>query len=88
MRFMVVERFRGGDPAPVYARFRERGRMLPEGVTYIDSWVAADGRCCYQLMECSAEAALAPWLDAWRDLVDFEVVAVVDSATAAKRFGQ
>ena len=88
MRFMVIERFRNGDPGPVYARFRERGRMLPDGVTYLDSWVAADGTCCYQLMECMSEADLKPWLDAWSDLVDFEVVAVTDSATAASTFGR
>ena len=85
MRFMVVERFR--DAAAVYERFAARGRMLPEGVRYIDSWVAADGSRCYQLMECAQEADLRPWLDAWGDLVDFEVVEVTDSATAAARFG-
>ncbi|MEQ9609501.1 MAG: DUF3303 family protein, partial [Kiloniellaceae bacterium] len=79
---------RNGDAGPVYARFAEQGRILPEGVTYLDSWVAADGRCCYQLMECAAEEDLAPWLAAWSDLVDFEVVPVVDSAAAAARFGR
>jgi len=86
MRFMVIERFRNGDPAPVYKRFAERGRLLPDGVTYLDSWVAADGSHCYQLMECEAASDLEPWLDAWSDLVDFEVVPVVGSATAAARF--
>jgi len=84
MRFMVIERFR--DAASVYRRFAERGRMIPEGVRYLDSWVAADGSHCYQLMECDAEADLQPWLDAWADLVDFEVVAVTDSASAASTF--
>jgi len=88
MRVMVIERFRNGDAGPVYARFAEKGRMLPEGVTYLDSWVAADGTCCYQLMECVSEEDLAPWLAAWNDLVDFEVVPVVDSAAAAARFGR
>lgn len=88
MRFMVIERFRDDDPAPVYPRFAERGRMLPESVTYLDSWVAADGTCCYQLMDCARESDLAPWLDAWADLVEFEVVPVLDSATAAAKFGK
>ena len=84
MLFMVIERFR--DSAAVYSRFAEKGRLLPEGVTYLDSWVAEDGSRCYQLMECAEEEDLEPWLAAWGDLVDFEVVPVVDSATAAKSF--
>jgi hypothetical protein len=84
MRFMVIERFR--DAAAVYRRFGAQGRMIPEGVRYIDSWVAADGSHCYQLMECTQEADLRPWIEAWADLVDFEVVAVTDSATAAQSF--
>lgn len=84
MRFMVIERFR--DTAAVYARFAEKGRMIPPGVTYANSWVAADGSHCYQLMDCAREADLQPWIDAWSDLVDFEVVPVTDSATAAKTF--
>lgn len=83
MLFMVIERFR--DTAAVYARFAEKGRMIPDGVSYVNSWVAADGSHCYQLMDCAREADLQPWLDAWRDLVDFEVVPVTDSATAAQR---
>jgi len=84
MRFMVIERFR--DAATVYRRFEASGRMIPEGVSYVDSWVAADGSHCYQLMDCASEADLQPWIDAWSDLVDFEVVAVTDSATASGKF--
>jgi hypothetical protein len=84
MLFMVIERFR--DSAAVYARFVEKGRLLPEGVIYLDSWVAEDGSRCYQLMECAGGEDLEPWLAAWGDLIDFEVVPVVDSATAAQSF--
>ena len=86
MRFMVIEWFRNGDPGPVYKRFVERGRMVPEGVRYVDSWVAADGTHCYQLMECEKTTDLHPWIDAWSDLVDFELVPVTDSTTAAGKF--
>jgi len=86
MRFMVIERFHDGDAGPVYRRLAERGRMLPAGVTYLDSWIAADGSCCYQLMDCACREDLEPWIEAWADLVDFEVVPVVDSATAARSF--
>ena len=88
MRFMVIETFRGGDPEPVYRRFAERGRMLPEGVSYLDSWVEEGGGRCFQLMECDDAAQLRPWIEAWADLVEFEVVAVTDSATAAGKFGR
>ena len=87
MLFMVIERFRGGNAKPVYTRLAERGRMIPEGVRYLDSWIAADGTHCYQLMECAGEADLQPWIDAWVDLVDFEVVPVTDSKTAARTLG-
>ena len=86
MRVMVIETFRNGDPKPVYRRFAERGRMLPQGATYIDSWVAQDGSRCFQLMDCASVAQLQPWIDTWTDLADFEVIPVTDSATAAKRF--
>ena len=85
MLFMVIEHFRGGDAAPVYARFRERGRLAPEGLTYVNSWVTADLTRCYQVMACDDRALLDEWLARWSDLVDFEVVPVVTSAEAAAR---
>ena len=83
---MIVERFREG-PAPVYARFRDRGRLAPDGLRYVSSSVATDGTRCYQLMECEDSSLLETWMSAWRDLVDFEVVPVISSAEAAARFG-
>ena len=82
MLYMVIERFRGGDPVPVYRRFRDRGRLAPEGLRYVASWVTDDLRRCYQVMECDDPALLERWMEAWRDLVDFEVVPVVASADA------
>ena len=83
MLYMVLEHFRGGDAAPVYRRFRDRGRLAPEGLRYVSSWVTTDFRLCYQVMECDDPALLERWMDAWRDLVDFEVIPVVTSAEAA-----
>ena len=85
MLFMVIERFRKG-AAPVYERFRERGRMAPPGLNYIASWVTSDYRLCYQVMECEEETQLREWISHLDDLVDFEIVPVVTSTTAAEHF--
>jgi hypothetical protein len=82
---MVVEHFRNGDAAPVYERFRERGRLAPDGLVYVASWVDAELRCCYQLMETDDPALLEQWMERWRDLVEFEVHEVITSEEAAKR---
>ncbi len=79
MLFMIIEHFREG-AAPVYSRFRERGRMAPEGLQYVASWVTRDYARCYQVMECDDRALLDQWMGAWADLVDFEVHPVVTSA--------
>lgn len=83
MLFMILERFRDGDPAPVYRRFRDRGRLAPDGLRYISSWVTADLRLCYQVMECDERALLDRWIAQWSDIVDFEVIPVITSADAA-----
>jgi hypothetical protein len=74
MLYMVIERFKNGDPGPVYARFEKEGRLLPDGLTYLNSWVSADRTHCYQLMETGDPKLLDVWMDRWRDVTDFEVV--------------
>jgi uncharacterized protein DUF3303 len=83
--YMIIEHFRNGDPAPVYARFRAQGRLAPEGLTYVNSWVTEDLARCYQVMQCDDRALLDTWVAAWDDLVEFEVHPVVTSAEAAAR---
>jgi len=83
--YMVVEKFKHGDPAPVYRRFRERGRLAPEGLRYVSSWVDENLERCFQLMETEERALLEEWIARWRDLVDFEVHPVITSAEAAER---
>ena len=82
MLFMVVESFRGGDARPVYRRFRDRGRLAPDGLRYVASWVTEDMAQCYQVMECDDRALLDAWIAQWADIVDFEVVPVRTSAEA------
>jgi hypothetical protein len=84
MLYMIVEDF-NGDPAAVYRRFRAHGRLAPDGLRYVDSWVAADLQRCYQVMECDDPRLLEQWMDAWKDLVRFEVIPVLTSAEAANR---
>ena len=83
MLYMVIEHFRNGDAAPVYRRFREQGRLAPEGLRYVSSWVTRDLKRCYQVMEADDPALLREWISRWEDLVEFEVVPVVTSAEAA-----
>ena len=82
MLYMIVESFRDGDAVAVYRRFRDKGRMAPEGLRYISSWVTADFRRCYQVMECDDERLLERWTANWSDLVAFEIVPVMTSAAA------
>lgn len=81
MLFMVIERFKDRDPVPVYRRVGESGRSLPAGLRYIDSWVEPNFDRCFQVMECDDARLLMEWILQWRDLVDFEIVPVVPSAS-------
>jgi hypothetical protein len=83
MLYMILERFLGGDPLPVFRRFRDQGRLAPAGLTYLASWVTADFTRCFQVMECDDRALLDQWVDHWKDLVEFEITPVQTSAEAA-----
>ena len=83
MLFMVIERFRNRDAGAVYRRFREKGRMLPDGLKYVDSWVEMNFDRCFQLMECDDVQLFQEWVSHWDDLVEFEIVAVNKSKDAA-----
>ena len=82
---MIIEHYRNRDPVPVYRRFRDRGRMAPEGLAYVGSWITEDLGLCYQVMECDDRALLDAWMANWKDLVDFEVIPVVSSREAQAR---
>jgi len=83
--YMVIENFRNGDAVPVYRRFRDRGRLAPEGLVYVSSWVDLELGRCYQVMEADDRKLLDRWVAAWSDIVDFEVHEVVSSKEAAER---
>ncbi len=85
MLFMIIERFRDADMVPIYKRVRERGRMLPEGLTYIDSWVEPNFSRCFQLMECADLRLLQQWILQWRGTgATFEIIPVVGSKDTAE----
>jgi hypothetical protein len=81
MLFMVIEQFRDNDMVPIYKQVRDAGRMLPEGLKYLDSWVEPNFRRCFQLMECDDLRLFQEWVLRWRGFgVTFEIVPVVASA--------
>ena len=83
MLFMVIEHFKDDDPVPVYRRFREQGRLAPEGLTYVASWVDEPLARCFQVMEAPDRGLIDEWIARWSDIVEFEVVPVITSAEAA-----
>ena len=80
MLFMVIERFKYGDAKRIGERFRQSGRMLPEGVAYHASWVDPAGSRCFQVMEATHPELLDLWVSRWDDLIDFEIIPVVTSS--------
>lgn len=80
MLYVVIERFKDSDAKPIGKRFKLRGRTLPEGVTYHDSWIDLAGTRCYQIMETANAELLGAWIRRWEDLIEFEIVAVLPSA--------
>ena len=84
MLYMVIERFKNRDATPVYDRFRDQGRMTPEGLEYLSSWVDTKLERCFQIMETSDPKLMEEWTAHWSDIVDFEIVPVMSSADAVQ----
>lgn len=80
MQFMVIETFRDQDAKAVYRRLKEKGRSLPDGLTFVSSWITADLDRCFQIMECDDVTLLQRWVTEWSDLVAFEIVPVTSGA--------
>ena len=85
MLYMIIENFRNGDPVPVYRRFRDRGRLAPDGLQYVSSWVDERFHRCFQVMETADRRLIDQWLLNWSDIVDFEVVPVITSKDASEK---
>ena len=83
MLFMVIETFRNQDAKSIYRRLRDKGRRMPEGLTFVNSWVQADFDRCFQLMECGEVTLLQKWVAQWSDLMEFEIVPVLPGKDTA-----
>jgi hypothetical protein len=88
MLFMVVERFRNRDAAAIYRRLNEQGRMMPEGLKYVGSWIEANFDRCFQLMECDDPRLFQQWIVRWHDLMEFEIVPVAPSQETREAIAQ
>ena len=82
MLFMVIERFKNQDAVAIYRRLRDEGRMMPEGLKYVGSWVEPNFDRCFQLMECDNEEVIRQWTEHWEDLMEFEIIPVFTSQEA------
>jgi len=82
---MIIENFKDRDPVPVYRRFRDCGRLLPEGLQYVSSWVDEKLERCFQLMETDDRKLLDEWIASWGDIIEFEIYPVISSTEAAEK---
>ncbi|MFQ5607681.1 MAG: DUF3303 domain-containing protein [Candidatus Zixiibacteriota bacterium] len=85
MLYMIIETFHPGKVRQLYRRFEQKGRMLPEGMLYVNSWIDIDMTKCFQVLECDDPARLVEWTQRWNDLAEFEVIPVLTSEQARER---
>src|SRR6266540_5125596 len=85
MLYMIIEKFHSGKVKDLYKRFEEKGRLMPDGLRYINSWVAENLSCCYQLMETDKKESVDEWVNNWKDLIDFEIIPVITSDQAKEK---
>ena len=85
MLYMIIEKFHSSKGKLIYQRFKEKGRMMPEGVEYINSWINEPVSICYQVMESDCLEKILEWISHWSDIADFEVVPVMTSEEAKEK---
>ncbi|MCP4441780.1 MAG: DUF3303 domain-containing protein [Aureispira sp.] len=82
--YMIIEHFHQDKLKEIYDRFDKKGRLMPESVHYINSWIDEKVEVCYQVMEAESREKLLEWISNWEDVTDFEIIPVIDSAKARK----
>lgn len=85
MTYMIIETFKPGKVKEIYQRLEKKGRMQPEGLTYVNSWIDEKMETCYQVMETDSEDKIHQWISNWDDVMEFEIVLVISSAEARKK---
>ena len=85
MLYMIIEKFQEGKVKVLFNRFAEKGRMMPAGVRYINSWINEEVTVCYQVMESESIEGIQEWIANWNDIVDFEIIPVITSAQAKEK---
>ena len=60
------------------ARFQETGGLPPDGATMLGRWHRIAGHAGYVLCEADDAVALGKWMQAWTDLLTFEIVPVAN----------
>lgn len=85
MLYMIIEKFHSGKVKDIYKRFDEKGRLMPEGLSYINSWIDEQISTCFQVMETDNRDKIHDWISHWSDLADFEIIPVVTSAQAKEK---
>lgn len=88
MLFMVIESFKDSQVKEVYRRYHQKGRIMPEGLKYLDSWVEVNFDRCFQLMECDDPLLFQQWVIQWQDLVEFEIIPIVPSKDTTKAIAE
>jgi hypothetical protein len=83
--YMIVEHFKNDDPIPVYRRFRDQGRLAPDGLQYVSSWVDDKLENCFQIMETSNRNLLDQWIEHWSDIVEFDIFPIISSKEASEK---
>ncbi len=85
MVYMIIEKFHANKIKEIYSRLEEKGRLMPDRLKYINSWINEKIEICFQVMETESEDKLYEWIDNWKDLTNFEVIRVINSAIAKKK---
>lgn len=85
MKYMIIEKFKEGKVKEVYKRFEEKGRLMPEGLHFINSWITEDVTTCYQVMETDDVTKLHEWVKNWNDLVEIQFIPVINSQQAKEK---
>lgn len=85
MTYMIIETFKPGKVKQIYRRLEEKGRMQPEGLTYINSWIDEDMKKCYQVMETDSVEKIHQWISNWDDVMEFKIIRVISSSEARQK---